>query len=315
MEKILLGISACLIGQKVRYDGGHKHDSYIVETLGRYFEFIPVCPEAEAGLGIPREPMRLEGDPAQPRLVTIKTGRDMTDVVRDWAGPRLDELAKLDLYGFIFKSRSPSSGMERVPIHRDGMPPLRAGTGIFARAFMDRFPQLPTEEEGRLQDPGIRENFIERVFTLRRWRESVADGMDTTRLIEFHTAHKLLVLSHGTEKYREMGRLVGVAKGMGMAELYGRYQELLMDSLRATATPGRHANVLMHIMGYFKKLLTSEEKQELLESIENYRKGNLPLIVPVTLVNHYTMRYDEHYLKGQYYLHPHPVELRLRNHS
>lgn len=314
MEKIRIGISTCLLGLSVRYDGGHAHDHYIIDTLGQYFSFVPVCPETEAGLGVPREPMRLIGDPDSPRLQTMKTGRDMTRRLLGWARKRVRELAREDLNGFIFKSKSPSSGMERVKVYRDGGMPVKKGVGLFARTFMNHFPLIPVEEEGRLHDPVLRENFIERMFTYHRWREASRKPKGMRRLVDFHTRHKYLILSHAPRYYREMGRLVAHGKGVKPSELYSRYGRILMDALKLKATAKKNANVIHHMMGYFKKDLSPDEKQELLEVIRNYREGLLPLIVPVTLINHYVRKYDQSYLKDQVYLNPHPLELKLRNH-
>jgi len=313
--KIRLGISSCLLGQKVRYDGGHKLDRFLVDTLGRYVEYVPVCPEVECGLPVPREAMHLEGDPDHPRLVTIKTGIDLTQQMTRWAGRRVAELEKESLAGFIFKSKSPSSGMERVKVYdRNGMP-SKNGVGMFARAFMEHFPLLPVEEDGRLNDPLIRENFVERVFVLSRWREEVAGSRSRGALVEFHTRHKLLILSHNQERYRELGRLVAAAKAMPPEDLQSKYVDMLLGALKLKTTPKKNANVLEHIMGYFKRLLSADEKQELLEVIGLYRKGTVPLLVPITLVNHYVRKYRDPYLMKQYYLNPHPIELQLRNHA
>jgi uncharacterized protein YbgA (DUF1722 family)/uncharacterized protein YbbK (DUF523 family) len=313
--KIRLGISACLLGEEVRYDGVHKLDRYLTDTLGRYVEYVPVCPEVEAGFGIPREAMHLEGAPNAPRLVTRRTKRDLTEPMLSWAKKRVLELEAQDLCGFIFKSRSPSSGMERIPVYNEKGMPVKKGVGLFARIFMDHFPLLPVEDEGRLHDPKLRENFIECIFVFKRWRESLSRGKSRRGLIDFHTKHKLLVLSHSTKHYQMMGRLVGQAKTFALGELYQTYERLLLEALRLKTTIKKNANVLQHMMGYFKKELSSDEKQELLEIIGLYREANVPLIVPVTLMNHYIRKYDQPYLKGQYYLRPHPIELQLRNHA
>ena len=313
--KIRLGISACLLGEKVRYDGGHKLDWYLTDTLGRYIEYVPVCPEAEAGFGIPREAMHLEGDPKCPRLVTRQTKRDLTEPMLEWAKKRVLKLEAQDLCGFIFKSRSPSSGMERIPVYNEKGMPVKKGVGLFARIFMDHFPLLPVEDEGRLHDPKLRENFIECVFVFKRWRECLSRGKSRRGLIDFDTKHKLLILSHSPKHYQMMGRLVAQAKAFAWDELYQTYQRLLLEALRLKTTIKKNANVLQHMMGYFKKELSSDEKQELLEIIGLYREANVPLIVPITLMNHYIRKYDQPYLKEQYYLQPHPIELQLRNHA
>jgi uncharacterized protein YbgA (DUF1722 family)/uncharacterized protein YbbK (DUF523 family) len=314
-DRIAIGISSCLLGEKVRYDGGHKHDPYITGTLGRFFSFVPVCPEVECGLPVPREAMRLVGDPAAPRLVTIRTRVDHTDRVLAWGGRRLDELEGEDLCGYVFKSRSPSSGMARIKVYDESGMPRPVGVGIWARMFMDRFPLLPVEDEGRLHDPELREGFVERVFVMRRWRDLVSSRVTVGRLVEFHTRHKLLVLAHSPAVYREMGRLVAQGKAMAPAELCDRYLALLAKALGQKATVRKHVNVLQHMMGYFKKQLSADEKQELLEVIDRYGRGLVPLVVPATLVNHYVRKHGQPYLAEQVYLDPHPVELKLRNHA
>jgi uncharacterized protein YbgA (DUF1722 family)/uncharacterized protein YbbK (DUF523 family) len=313
-EKIRLGVSECLLGHQVRYDGGHKWDRFLTDTLGQYVEYVPVCPEVECGLGIPREAMRLIGDPESPRLVTIRSGVDLTDRMLAWARKRVAELEKEDLCGFIFKSDSPSSGMERVKVYNDQGMPEKRGVGIFARAFMDHFPLIPVEEEGRLHDPKLRENFIESIFALKRWREVRKEKMSRGNLVDFHSEHKLLILAHSPKHQTAMGKLVAAAKTLQPGELYDRYEELLLESLKLRTTPRKNINVLQHIMGYFKKQLSKDEKQEMLEVIEHYRKGSVPLIVPVTLLNHYVRKYKEPYLTRQVYLNPHPIALQLRNH-
>jgi uncharacterized protein YbgA (DUF1722 family)/uncharacterized protein YbbK (DUF523 family) len=311
---IRIGISSCLLGEEVRWNGGHKLDRYLAGTLGEYVTYVPVCPEVECGLPVPREPMRLVGDPDAPRLVTSRSGEERTALMGEWAAKRVVALEKEDLCGFIFKSGSPSSGMERVKVYSEKGMPEKKGVGLFARAFMDHFPLVPVEEDGRLHDARIRENFIERVFTFRRWRDTLAARKTVGNLVAFHTRHKLLILSHSPEIYRQMGKLVARGKGLRPGELYDGYEKLMMDALRLKTTPRKNTNTLMHIMGYFKKQLSADEKQEMLEIIELYRQKLVPLIVPVTLMNHYVRKYDQPYLKGQYYLNPHPLELQLRNH-
>jgi uncharacterized protein YbgA (DUF1722 family)/uncharacterized protein YbbK (DUF523 family) len=314
-EKIKLGVSACLLGQKVRYDGTHQRDPFVVDMLGPFVEYVPVCPEVECGLGIPREAMRLEGDPSSPRLVTHKTRIDLTDRMVEWARKKLVELEKENLCGFIFKSRSPSSGMERVKVYNEAGAVIGHSSGIFARMFMERFPYVPVEEEGRLNDPRLRENFIERIFVFHRWQKMANPGKSFRHLIEFHERHKLILMSHSPEILRKLGRIVasGSDRSFGKALLQD-YEALLWKAMKLIATPRKHANVLYHCMGYFKKYLSPDEKQELVEIIESYRKENVPLIVPITLINHYVRKYKPAYLEKQYYLNPHPIELRLRNH-
>jgi len=313
-QKIRLGISACLLGERVRYDGGHKLDRFLTDTLGQYVEYVPVCPEVECGLGTPREALHLVGSPDSPRLVIARTRQDLTERMVRWAQKGVVELEKEDLCGFIFKSDSPSSGMERVKIYTQKGMPVKKGMGVFARIFMEHFPLLPVEDEGRLHDPKLRENFIERIFTLRRWRDTLAKGVNRQSLVDFHTRHKLLILSHSPKHHQMIGKLVARAKDLALQELYQQYQALLMESLRFKTTPRKNANVLLHIIAYFKQQLPSQEKQELLETVDLHRRGFLPLIVPITLLNHYARKYDQPYLKGQVYLNPHPIELQLRNH-
>jgi len=313
LNKIKLGVSACLMGERVRYDGTAKLDPFIVNTLGKFVEFVPVCPEFELGLGVPRETLRLTGDPANPHLVTSKTGIDRTGPMKRWAAQRLDELAKANLCGFIFKSRSPSSGMERVKVYTErGV--QKSGVGIFARAFMDRFPLLPVEEEGRLHDPVLRENFIERVFVHQRLCEALAQNRPGA-LVEFHTRHKLLILAHSPKHYRSLGQIVARAGKPSFGKISREYSALLMDALKLIATPRKNVNVLQHALGFLKTHLTADEKQELLELFDMHAKSLVPLIVPITLVKHYVRKFDVPYLKEQYYLDPHPAELQLRNHA
>jgi uncharacterized protein YbgA (DUF1722 family)/uncharacterized protein YbbK (DUF523 family) len=314
MTKIRLGVSSCLLGQPVRYDGGHKLDRFLTDTLGQFVDYVPVCPEVECGFPVPRETLRLVGDPANPRLVTSRTNVDHTDHMLAWARKRVAELESEGLCGYIFKANSPSSGMERVRVYDAHGVPAKVGVGLFARAFMEHFPLLPVEDEGRLHDMILRENFIERVFTLKRWRDTLAAGRTRGNLVAFHTRHKLLLLAHSPKHYKEMGGLVAHAKDLPPAELFPRYEARLMEAMRLKATPAKHANVLQHLLGYFKQQLSADEKQELLDAIESYRKGWLPLIVPVTLVNHHVRKHGQPYLAEQWYLHPHPAELQLRNH-
>jgi uncharacterized protein YbgA (DUF1722 family)/uncharacterized protein YbbK (DUF523 family) len=315
MEKIKIGISACLLGEHVRYDGGHQWDRFFTQTLGRYFEWVPVCPEVEYGLPVPREAMRLVGDPAAPRLVTIRSGIDHTAGMKAWAEKKLLSLAKESLCGFIFKSKSPSSGMTAVKVYGDGGVPARRGTGIFAGAFMARFPLLPVEDDGRLHDPILRENFIERVFVSHRWLVMTGKEFKFKDLEIFHRDHKLLLMSHSPKHLTGLGRIAANHERSPLSRAASEYHQLLMAGLKLIATPKKQTNVLMHMLGYFKKRLTKDEKQELIDIIEKYRQGTLPLIVPVTMLAHYVRKLAEPYLQGQIYFNPHPAELMLRNHS
>jgi len=310
-----IGVSACLLGEKVRYDGQHARDHFLTDTFGRFVDWVPVCPEVECGLGVPREPIRLEGDPDDPRLVTVRTKQDLTARMKAWAKARVRELEKEDLDGYIFKSGSPSSGMERVKVYDERGVPRKVGVGMFARAFMDRFPLLPVEDEGRLHDDVLRETFIESVFCLKRYRDAVRAPRTVAALVGFHAAHKLVLMAHSPKHLREMGALVARGKRAKPAELLAAYERLLLEALRTKATPGKNANVLMHALGYFKENLTADEKREMLGVVEDYRRELVPLVVPVTLLSHYVRKYDQPYLREQAYLNPHPVELKLRNHA
>lgn len=313
-EKIKIGISSCLLGENVRYDGGHKLDHYLADTLGQYVEWVPVCPEVEYGLSVPREAMRLVGSPEAPRLITRSSGIDHTEGMLKWAGKKLKELGREHLCGFIFKSRSPSSGMRNVKVYAESGGASPRGVGIFAGAFMQRFPLVPVEDDGRLHDPRLRENFIERLFVFKRWKDYLNSGPSIGGLVSFHADHKLLLMSHSPRHFTLLGRIVANAKKQKQEHLFGEYIQLLMDGLRFLSTVKKNTNVLMHCMGYFKKHLTAGEKAELLEIINSYHKGLIPLIVPITILKHYVGKYDEPYLKRQYYLSPHPLELMLRNH-
>jgi uncharacterized protein YbgA (DUF1722 family)/uncharacterized protein YbbK (DUF523 family) len=310
---IKVGVSSCLLGESVRYNGGHKQHHYITDILGRYFSLVPVCPEVGCGLPIPREALRLEGDPAAPRLLTSKSRVDLTAQMQAFCSVKVKELEEEDLCGFIFKKDSPSSGLFRVKVYNNGVA-AKSGRGLFAAAVAQHFPLLPLEEEGRLNDPALRENFLERVFSYRRWKDFLANAPTPGRLVGFHAAHKLLMMAHSPEDYRQMGVLVAHDKELETAELFRRYQELLMSGLARPATTAKNTNVLHHIMGYFKKELTAEEKAELVEIIGHYHDHLLPLLVPLTLLKHYTRKYDLPSLRDQLYLSPHPAQLLLRNH-
>ena len=314
--RIKLGISSCLLGNKVRYDGGHKLDPFLVNTLGQFVEYVPVCPEVESGFPVPREAFRLVGDSNHPRLVTRQGGVDSTPQMEHWIEKKLPLLEKEELCGFIFKSRSPSSGMERVKVYNDKGMAEKNGVGIFARALMARLPLLPTEEEGRLQDIHLRENFIVRVFTYRRWQElQAAGGATAGHLVDFQRRHKLLLMAHSPELARQLGKLVARAGMEPLQSLMPEYEKLLMTGLKQKATVHKNVNVLQHMFGYFKKQLTDFEKKELLATIENYHQNLIPLIVPLTLLKHYVDKFKQPYLGDQYYLDPHPLELKLRNHA
>jgi uncharacterized protein YbgA (DUF1722 family)/uncharacterized protein YbbK (DUF523 family) len=313
-DKPRLGISSCLLGNNVRYDGGHKLDRYLADTLGEHVRWVPVCPEVECGLGVPRESLRLVGDPAAPRLLTVHTRTDLTDRMQRWAEKRSSELKKEELCGFVFKSRSPSSGLRGIKVYDTRGNPAHRGQGVFARVFTQHLPQLPVEDEGRLNDGGLRENFVERVFVFWRWRKLVKEGGSLDSIVRFHTDHKLLVMAHSPAAVSTLGRIVAGARQRPRGDVLQEYQRVLMDSLALAATVRKNVNVLQHSMGYFKKVLSADEKAELTEVIGQYHQGLVPLVVPVVLLRHYARKYAEPYLLRQLYLNPYPAELMLRNH-
>lgn len=315
-SRIRLGVSSCLLGAEVRFDGGHKRDRYLTDVLGGYVDYVPVCPEVEVGLPIPRPALRLVRDSHQDvRLRFSKGGEDITDKMQCWAHQRVRQLESEQLDGFIFKAKSPSSGMERVKIYPEaGGMPDHHGIGMFARIFMEHFPLLPVEEEGRLHDPKLRENFITRIFTMKRLRETLAAGSGYGGMVDFHSRHKLLILAHSEKIYREMGRLVAHGKTLPFETFQDQYRTLLLKAMSLKTTEKKQVNVLQHILGYFKKQLSADEKSEVLEKVEDYRNGLVPLIVPITLLNHYVRKYKQDYLQEQVYLNPHPKELKLLNH-
>ena len=312
MEKLKIGVSACLLGQNVRYNGGHQLNHFIRDILGQYMEFVPVCPEVECGMPIPRETLRLVSSEEAPRLVTSRSGVDHTEQMQSWAEDKVRQLEQENLCGFIFKKDSPSSGLYRVKVYSEQGMPRNIGIGMFAQAFTRHFPLLPVEEDGRLNDGRLRENFIESVFVFKHFRDLMTAPPSRGALVDFHTRHKLLLLAHSEEKYRQMGRFIAdIPKPID--EAYSRYSLLLAEAMRARTTAKKHCNVLLHVLGYFKKELSADEKQEVLEQIEAYHRGDVPLIVPITLLNHYVRKLDQPYLRDQYYLHPHPLDLRLRS--
>ena len=310
-----VGISSCLLGEAVRYDGGHKRDRFITDVLGACVEFVPMCPELEVGMGVPRPSVRLEGSISEPRLVEPKGGTDWTERMHAYSRKRLRLLGPLNLSGFILKKDSPTCGMERVRVYPEGGGQAdRHGRGLFAAALIEAMPLLPVEEEGRLNDPALRENFIERVFAYHRWHRFNSEPKSRGRLVAFHAAHKLLILAHSETHLRRLGRVVATAKGRPLAEVYASYGTLFMQGLAARATRRQHTNVLQHIMGHFSDHLEPRERAELLAEIDDHRRGLVPLLVPLTLVRHYVRKFEVPYIQNQVYLNPHPKELLLRNH-
>ena len=324
LPSLRLGVSSCLLGNEVRFDSGHKRDRFLTDQLGSFVEWVPVCPELELGLGVPRPPLRLHQGPAGARMIEIESGKDHSVTMRRYARQRIRELASLELSGFVLKRGSPSCGMERVRVHpsrRDeaqaakspGMP-KREGRGLFAEALFSMLPNLPMEEEGRLHDPPLRENFIERVFAYRRLRNLFAARWTPGQVVAFHTAHKLQVMAHSPQAYRELGRLVADLKSLPRAEFRETYQAGFMAGLTKMASKARNTNVLQHAAGYFSKDLDADARAELTELIDSYREGLIPRVVPVTLIAHHVRARGIDDLQGQTYLEPHPKELMLRNH-
>ncbi|MFO7536314.1 MAG: DUF523 and DUF1722 domain-containing protein [Kiritimatiellia bacterium] len=314
MSPIKVGISSCLLGEPVRYNGGHRRDPFLSEVLGRFFTYVPVCPEVECGLSVPRESMRLRGSAEAPRLVTLKTGVDCTEQMKAWAVRRLEQLRSEGLCAFIFKYDSPSCGQFRVKLYGEKECQGRHTAGIWARAFTEAFAGLPVEEDGRLHNPAIRENFIERVFALKRFRDEAGQAPSAAALVRFQTRNKLLIMAHSPAAVAELGRLVAGAK-VDPVETARIYEIRLLAALAETATVPRQVNVLQHMQGYFKEHLTAAERKEMEGIIRDYQKELVPLIAPITLFKHFISRYGIRYLARQTYLNPHPPELKLRNHA
>ncbi|MCS7237407.1 MAG: DUF523 and DUF1722 domain-containing protein [Thermoguttaceae bacterium] len=312
-DPIRIGISSCLLGEPVRYNGMHARDLYILGTLGKFFEFVPVCPEVEIGLGVPRPTLRLERhDRDAVRLIMPSTGDDYTEKMESWARKRLAELVEQDLCGYILKKNSPSCGLRVRTVRQDGKPGP-AAPGIFAAALMEAMPRLPVIEEGRLHDPHLREHWVERVFAYYRLKQLWRPNWTVGKLVAFHTAHKIQLLAHSPQKAQDLGRLIARAKELPRSELKAQYEELFLQALEVPTTRGKHANVMHHMLGFFSDKLDRESRQEVLATIEDFRKGQVPLVVPLVLIRHYVRVFDVEYLKGQVYLEPYPAELALRS--
>ena len=302
-----IGVSSCLLGEQVRFDGGHKRDSFLVDTFGKYAEWTTVCPEVEIGLGIPRDSLRLTDSGSGTRLIITKTGEDLTQRMTEFSEKRAKEITRLKLAGYVLKAKSPSCGMERVKVYHPGTMPDR-GVGLFAAALLKACPHLPVEEEGRLQDPGLRENFVTRVFTYQRWLDMAELGLTRARLMKFHEQHKFILFSHNQAGSRALGNLLG--QGGSASD----YLDKLTDVMKRTPTRKNHTNVLQHLAGFLKDRIDDHDRKELGDVIERYRQGLLPLIVPITLLRHHVVKLDVDYLRDQIYLNPHPHELMLLNH-
>ncbi len=314
-EKIKIGMSSCLLGEEVRWDGDHKHDQYVRDVLGSCFDCVSICPEVDVGMGVPRETVALYGTLENPKMITKRSKTDWTKKMNHYTKDRIHELTKENLCGYVFKSKSPSCGIGKVPIYSEfGSSRMRHGSGMFASSFVKVFPLVPVEDEGRLHDPVIRENFIVRIFCFHRLQLLVRKSFSIGSLVRFHTRHKFLILSHSRKKYDDMGELVANAKKIKTAELKTRYSKLFMAALTYKSTPKKNTDVLLHMVGFLKKILTREGKKDILSVIEDYRNELLPLVVPVTLIYHQVKKHNIEYLLDQVYLNPHPKELMLRNH-
>jgi uncharacterized protein YbgA (DUF1722 family)/uncharacterized protein YbbK (DUF523 family) len=315
MPPVRIGISSCLLGEKVRFDGNHKRDASLVEVLGRHVTWVPVCPEVEMGLGVPRETMRLEQHGHEIRMVTPKTGEDHTERLRIFAEQRPAALSQERLCGYILKKDSPSCGMERVRLYPNNNVPNRSGQGLFAAALMQRFPHLPVEEEGRLHDPRLRENFVTQMFAYQRWGQMAEQKITRAGLLQFHARHKFLLVAHSQIGTRRVGRILAHPEQFADAQVWASaYLDGFTEVMRRTPTRRGHTNVLQHLAGYVSAHLDGDEREELTEMIDQYRRGLLPLIVPVTLIRHYVRKFQVPYLLDQVYLSPHPHELMLLNH-
>jgi uncharacterized protein YbgA (DUF1722 family)/uncharacterized protein YbbK (DUF523 family) len=313
-EEILVGISTCLLGEEVRFDGGHKRDSFLADVLGRFVRFVPSCPEVEIGMGTPREAVRLIRLDGRARMRGVRTDTDHTDAMEEYARRRVRELEAMGLCGYVLKRSSPSCGMERVREYDAAGHAARTGTGIFARILMEELPLLPVEEEGRLNDDRLRESFIERIFAYRRLRNLFRPGWTVGDLVRFHTAEKLQLLAHDPETYRRLGRRVAEAADADREELRRDYSARFMDGYARHTSTGKNLNVLQHMFGYLRDRLSPAERDGVLATLSDYAEGWVPLVVPVTLIRHYVRVHGIEYLEGQHYLQPHPKELLLRNH-
>lgn len=308
-NRIPIGISSCLLGEEVRFNGGHKFDRFINNRLSQFFEFRPYCPEVAIGLGIPREPIRQVKTEEGIRIQGTKDQSvDVTDELHRY-GERV-AVKSGGLCGYIFKSASPSCGMERVKTYSiKGLPLKSEGVGAFAGRIIEALPNLPVEEEGRLNDPGLRENFIARVFTYYRWKQVRASRLSAAKLVDFHTRHKLIVMAHNQAAYRRLGQLVAQAGKQNISHIAEEYENGLMQGMKRQATRKSHTNVLQHIQGYLSKQLSDDDREEITRLIEEYRQGLVPLIAPLTLIRHHLRHYPNEWVMQQAYLEPYPPKL------
>ncbi len=312
---IRIGISSCLLGKKVRFDSGHKRDRYLSDQLGKFVSFVPVCPEVEAGMGAPREAVRLVGDDPGLRMIGVRSGKDWTDRMNSYSRRRVKQKNLADLSGFILKCKSPSCGKERVKIYRENGQIERKGSGFFASALMKQFPDMPIEEESRLYDSEWRENFIERVFAYNRLQALFNRSFTYKAVTAFHSDHEFQLLAHSPERYRKLDRLVTQLREIKPSRFRDEYRKLFMQTLSFKATVNKHTRVLRRLLSFLRTHLSACEKKYVHETIDNYQRSSVPLIVPVTLLRFFIDKYDVEQIRNQYYLHPHPEELMLRNHA
>ncbi len=313
-NRIRVGISTCLLGENVRFDGGHKRDRFITDTLSAYFAWVPVCPEVEVGMGTPRETVRLVKGADGDRMVAPKSGADWTERMRAYSAKRVESLRSRRLRGYILKKDSPTCGMSRVRRYGANGAPSRDGVGLYAQSLLNAYPNLPVEEEGRLNDPALRENFVTRVFTYDRWLAMRERNPEPKDLVHFHTAHKMLLLAHDEATYRKLGPLVASAgEAADLNALLDDYGTLMMGALKSVATRKRHVNVLQHLMGFVKRAIDGQDKDELLRLIEEYRRGWVPLVTPLALLQHHLRQAPHPWVAAQVYLEPYPRPLALRS--
>ena len=311
--KIKIAISSCLMGHEVRYNGGHKRHNFLMNELSHFVEWRPFCPEVAIGLGVPRPTLRLVGSAEDPRLVMPKTNEDYTEKMQSYARGLAEQLKQEDIHGIILKSASPSCGLRRVKVYSEKGFPTKSAVGIFANEIVKSNFLLPVEEDGRMNDPMYRENFIFRVFAWKEWTEIIDSGISMKKLYHFHAKHKYRLMAHSPKLQKELGQLLASKKEQRVKDLADEYIKNFMTVLTSPVNKKRHANSLFHISGYFKKFLSSDEKDELGKCIEHYRNGIFPLILPLSFLNHYAKKYKINYLLDQSYLKPHPEQLKLMN--
>ena len=312
-DSVRIGVSACLLGESVRHDASHANHVYLVNVLSKQVELVPLCPEMGCGMGLPREAVRHVDCAGDLRLIGADSAEDWTERMNAWCDRVIPDLENDDLCGFVVKDDSPTCGSVNGPVHSTDSTGVKRGVGFFTARLMKRFPLMPVESQARLDDPILRENFIRRIFVYKRWLELLAGGKTIGRLVDFHTRHKLLIRAYDLKGYRELGHLLGESSMDTVDAVFDAYGARVFKALSLKSTPKKNSDVLMHAMGYFKKDLDDGDKRELLGMINGCKGGKLPLLVPATLLNHFARKYERPYLSQQYYLNPHPLELKLLN--